>query len=163
MSACYCGTGKQFSECCEPFLKGTAKPATAELLMRARYSAFASGNIDFVKTSIHPSKLGEFDEKATREWSIGSKWLGFEIAGILGGGENDTEGTVEFIAAYSVKTTAMKHHEKAEFKKENGQWYFYDGTIVPSHPFIREAPKTGRNDPCPCGSGKKFKKCCEGK
>jgi uncharacterized protein len=22
------------------------------------------------------------------------------------------------------------------------------------------APKTGRNDPCPCGSGKKFKKCC---
>jgi hypothetical protein len=26
-----------------------------------------------------------------------------------------------------------------------------------------EGPKVGRNDPCPCGSGKKFKKCCEGK
>jgi uncharacterized protein YecA (UPF0149 family) len=26
-------------------------------------------------------------------------------------------------------------------------------------PFIRE-PKVGRNDPCPCGSGKKYKKCC---
>ena len=26
--------------------------------------------------------------------------------------------------------------------------------------FVRDAPKTGRNDPCPCGSGKKFKKCC---
>ena len=26
--------------------------------------------------------------------------------------------------------------------------------------FRREAPKVGRNDPCPCGSGKKFKKCC---
>jgi len=25
---------------------------------------------------------------------------------------------------------------------------------------IRKDPKTGRNDPCPCGSGKKFKKCC---
>jgi uncharacterized protein YecA (UPF0149 family) len=24
----------------------------------------------------------------------------------------------------------------------------------------REMPKVGRNDPCPCGSGKKFKKCC---
>ena len=24
----------------------------------------------------------------------------------------------------------------------------------------REAPKTGRNDPCHCGSGKKYKKCC---
>lgn len=27
-------------------------------------------------------------------------------------------------------------------------------------PFVREQPKVGRNDPCPCGSGKKFKKCC---
>ncbi len=26
--------------------------------------------------------------------------------------------------------------------------------------YIREGPKTGRNDPCPCGSGKKYKKCC---
>ncbi|MBM7070738.1 SEC-C domain-containing protein [Shewanella sp. 202IG2-18] len=30
----------------------------------------------------------------------------------------------------------------------------------PSSPIIRESPKVGRNDPCPCGSGKKFKKCC---
>ncbi|MBT6848912.1 MAG: hypothetical protein HOA14_15960, partial [Planctomycetaceae bacterium] len=29
---------------------------------------------------------------------------------------------------------------------------------------IRNAgPKVGRNDPCPCGSGKKYKKCCLGK
>jgi preprotein translocase subunit SecA len=27
-------------------------------------------------------------------------------------------------------------------------------------PVVREAPKVGRNEPCPCGSGKKFKKCC---
>ncbi len=27
-------------------------------------------------------------------------------------------------------------------------------------PFVREGPKVGRNDPCPCGSGRKFKKCC---
>ncbi|WP_119395955.1 SEC-C metal-binding domain-containing protein [Salinibius halmophilus] len=26
--------------------------------------------------------------------------------------------------------------------------------------FQRETPKVGRNDPCPCNSGKKFKKCC---
>ncbi|MDA3917017.1 MAG: SEC-C metal-binding domain-containing protein [Deltaproteobacteria bacterium] len=31
------------------------------------------------------------------------------------------------------------------------------GNIIP---FKREAPKTGRNEPCPCGSGKKYKKCC---
>lgn len=27
-------------------------------------------------------------------------------------------------------------------------------------PFVRSGPKVGRNDPCPCGSGKKYKKCC---
>ncbi|MFK7742457.1 MAG: SEC-C metal-binding domain-containing protein [Planctomycetota bacterium] len=27
-------------------------------------------------------------------------------------------------------------------------------------PFVHRATKTGRNDPCPCGSGKKLKKCC---
>lgn len=27
-------------------------------------------------------------------------------------------------------------------------------------PYVRTAPKVGRNDPCPCGSGKKYKKCC---
>jgi HEAT repeat protein len=27
-------------------------------------------------------------------------------------------------------------------------------------PYRRESPKVGRNDPCPCGSGKKYKKCC---
>lgn len=29
-----------------------------------------------------------------------------------------------------------------------------------SAPVTRESPKVGRNDPCPCGSGKKFKQCC---
>ncbi|HUV38072.1 MAG TPA: SEC-C metal-binding domain-containing protein, partial [Planctomycetota bacterium] len=32
-------------------------------------------------------------------------------------------------------------------------------TEVPK-PFIRHDKKVGRNDPCPCGSGKKYKKCC---
>ena len=32
-------------------------------------------------------------------------------------------------------------------------------TPEPVAPYVREAPKVGRNDPCPCGSGKKFKQC----
>ena len=31
---------------------------------------------------------------------------------------------------------------------------------MPAMPLLRTTPKVGRNDPCPCGSGKKFKKCC---
>ncbi len=33
-------------------------------------------------------------------------------------------------------------------------------TAANDEPFVRESPKTGRNDPCPCGSGKKYKTCC---
>lgn len=35
-----------------------------------------------------------------------------------------------------------------------------DNVAIPTIPFTRETPKVGRNDSCPCGSGKKHKKCC---
>ena len=44
--------------------------------------------------------------------------------------------------------------ETSTFPPENSGW------AKPAEPFHRESPKIGRNDPCPCGSGKKFKKCC---
>ncbi len=34
-----------------------------------------------------------------------------------------------------------------------------EAAAVPEHPFVREGSKVGRNDPCPCGSGKKYKLC----
>ena len=46
-----------------------------------------------------------------------------------------------------------------EFDDEFGD----DEDFVPKPTFIRETARVGRNDPCPCGSGKKFKKCCYGK
>ena len=46
------------------------------------------------------------------------------------------------------------------FEKENGEWKFLDARGISVGTYRREEPKTGRNDPCPCGSGKKFKKCC---
>ena len=37
----------------------------------------------------------------------------------------------------------------------------YAGQVeTPIETYRRETPKIGRNDPCPCGSGKKYKKCC---
>jgi SEC-C motif domain protein len=63
-------------------------------------------------------------------------------------------------AEYSENGERIKHHELAQFKNENGTWFFWDGGPPKPKQFIRQAPKTGRNDPCPCGSGKKFKKCC---
>jgi len=46
--------------------------------------------------------------------------------------------------------------EEIDEEEEDATQYFYSG----SKPFVHTTPKVGRNDPCPCGSGKKYKKCC---
>jgi SEC-C motif-containing protein len=66
------------------------------------------------------------------------------------------------MAIYHEKGKVVRHHELAEFAKEDGQWYFVDGRAPKHVQSIRQGPKIGRNDPCPCGSGRKFKKCCGG-
>jgi uncharacterized protein YecA (UPF0149 family) len=38
--------------------------------------------------------------------------------------------------------------------------HFFKRIKTPGTTFIHSSPKVGRNDPCPCGSGKKYKKCC---
>jgi SEC-C motif domain protein len=159
MTNCPCGSEKSFGECCEPFLNGTVNAPTAEDLMRARYSAFVTANIDFIEKTIHPGSRAGFDRENARKWAVESQWHGLEILNVIGGKENDAAGSVEFIATYSQKDEMVKHHEDATFRKEDGVWTFVDGRIL-NEPFRRDQPKIGRNDPCPCGSGKKYKKCC---
>ena len=102
----------------------------------------------------------EFDEKTTRDWSSSAQWQGLDIVSTEKGGKNDEDGTVDFVAHYSANGKQCEHCEHSFFKKIDGEWRFIDGTIKSEAPYRREVPKVGRNDPCPCGSGKKYKKCC---
>ncbi len=52
------------------------------------------------------------------------------------------------------------HHEIAHFIKDDSKWYFHDAKYPEIKQVVRDTPKVGRNQPCACGSGKKFKKCC---
>ena len=157
---CPCNSGAALEACCGPYLSGAAWPETAAALMRARYAAFATGNVDFIHDSHEPSGQEDLDREATKAWSEKSTWLGFEILEQEGGGPDDEEGTVEFVARYEIEGKPFEHREVASFQKIDGRYYFVDGVIVGPGTFRREAPKVGRNDPCPCGSGKKHKKCC---
>ncbi len=158
MSKCACGTGLEYAKCCEPILEGKAKPPTAEKLMRARYTAFTTANVDFIETSTDQSQKKSFDRAGTLEWAKNSDWQGLEIVSTKDGLETDTTGEVEFIARYKYNDELQEHHERADFKKRGEQWYFVDGRLVQAP--ARNENKTGRNDPCTCGSGKKYKKCC---
>lgn len=160
MSLCPCGSGLSYAECCEPAHSGAALPKTAEALMRSRYSAYAKGAIQWLGDTLHPSNRGDWDEGATRRWAEQSEWLGLEVVATEQGAEDDAEGFVEFVATFKEKGATRKHHERARFQKKDGRWFYLDGTLLKPETLRHEAPKVGRNDPCPCGSGKKYKKCC---
>jgi len=67
---------------------------------------------------------------------------------------------VDFSAHFKTEGKEHEHREIAMFARENGRWVYAGQAAGPGNTVRREAPKVGRNDPCPCGSGKKFKKCC---
>ncbi|MBR6732934.1 MAG: YchJ family protein [Kiritimatiellae bacterium] len=157
---CPCASGKTYGECCGPILGGERKADTAVELMRARYSAYAVGNVEFLYASSGPEARSEFDEKTTRDWSTSAKWHGLEVLSTVRGGNDDEEGEVAFVARYSANGQQCEHREHSYFKRIDGEWRFIDGTIEKNPTYRREEPKVGRNDPCPCGSGKKYKKCC---
>ena len=157
---CPCKSVKTFGECCGPIIAGTAKADCPEALMRARYTSYVTGDIDFLKSSATAAVQAEFDENASRAWSKAAEWHGLEIIKTEGGGAKDKTGVVEFRALYTANNEFCNHHEVSNFVREKDGWKFADGELVGEKPIVREEPKVGRNDPCPCGSGKKYKKCC---
>jgi SEC-C motif-containing protein len=157
---CPCKSGKTFGECCGPVLSGAVKAETAEALMRARYSSYVTGDVGFLRTSATKAVQEDFDENASRAWSNAAEWHGLEIISTERGQPGDDDGVVEFRALYSANGEFCNHHEVSNFVREADGWKFADGELVGEKPIVREEPKVGRNDPCPCGSGKKYKKCC---
>lgn len=128
--------------------------------MRSRYSAYVTGRIDYLATSLHPEHRQDLDLAATRRWSKQAQWLGLRVLSVNGGGESDQSGEVEFVATYKENGVTKPHRELAVFRRAKGTWYYVDGTIVKPSTMEQVAGKVGRNEPCPCGSGRKFKKCC---
>ena len=169
---CPCGTTKTLADCCGPFLEGLKLPETAEALMRSRYTAFSKGDVDYIEKTIAPEALDDFNVDENKEWTKQATFKKLKVLKTERGGPNDSRGTVEFVATYSQNGQGVDHHEVARFRKNGkGQWLFCESHShthregeghhhAPQAPMVREGPKTGRNNPCPCGSGKKFKKCC---
>jgi SEC-C motif-containing protein len=158
---CFCGSGRAFAACCGPILDDDAAARTPEELMRARYSAHCLRKYSFLVVSSHPDHRGEVSEEEISRWASHVTWTGLEVHGATPGASED-EGLVSFTAHFTLKDTPQELREDARFVREDGRWYYLDGQVYGQNPYRREAPRIGRNEPCPCGSGKKFKKCCGG-
>ena len=157
---CPCQSKKLFKECCEPIIAEKKQAVTAEQLMRARYSAYTKIEMDFIEQTHDPETKSDIDMQASREWAESTTWTGLEIIETQEGGVGDERGTVLFQATFETEDGPQHHHELSQFTKRDGKWFFTD-SVDPTHrTVVRSEPKIGRNDPCPCGSGKKYKKCC---
>jgi SEC-C motif-containing protein len=128
--------------------------------MRSRYTAFVRQEIPYLARSLHPTQRHDYDEDASARWARESAWEGLDILNASVDPGNGSRGTVEFKAHYRQDGVAHIHHEVAEFRKSGGRWYYYAGKTGAAPQYRRETPKVGRNEPCPCGSGRKYKKCC---
>lgn len=129
ITACPCGRGLAYAECCGPALQGHA-PATAEDLMRSRYTAFALDDDGYVLRSWHPT---------TRPPRIDPdphlRWVGLDIVETSGGGLFDAEGTVEFRAHYRDGGKPGDMVERSRFVRHDGQWVYWgpiltDGSLA---------------------------------
>lgn len=142
--------------------------------MRSRYTAYARGDVGYLKKTL--DSPGDFDTAAAKKWASQAEWKGLKILSTEEGQPADAKGKVEFVASYIQDGEEIEHHEVSRFKRnKQGEWRFIDGDAHThkggeghdhhhhhhhAETVVRESPKVGRNDPCPCGSGKKYKKCC---
>jgi SEC-C motif-containing protein len=150
---------RDYADCCKPFIEEGQAPPTAEALMRSRYTAFVRGDIDYLEQSLAPDARHDFDRKAITHWARQSQWLGLEVLAAEDGRESDDSGFVEFVASFVNEGQRYDHRERSLFKKIDGRWYFQEEANRKNEPIVK-GKQPGRNDPCPCGSGKKYKKCC---
>ena len=144
-SSCACGSGQSYAACCQPIHEGhrTEDPAA---VMRARYCAYVLDLNAFLLDSWHPD---------TRPAALGSDprptWKHLQI---IRCDIQDRQAQVHFQATGLAAGHWFVLEEQSRFLWTDGQWRYHSGEVA------EHALRPGRNDPCPCGSGRKLKRCC---
>ena len=164
-----------YPDCCQPYHDAFynnevdkadgIKAETAKRLMRTRYSAFVLIKPEYIIKTTVPAQQTLLDVAAIESWAKETDWAGLEIVEHtpkLG----KRHAQVEFKAYFNAKENAndlaeklQAHHELSTFVKvqdktnNDVRWYFLDPTV---------AMTVSQKQPCICGSGEKFKRCCGG-
>ena len=163
-----------YKDCCQPYHDAFyndevdkadgIKAETAERLMRTRYSAFVLIKPEYIVKTTVPAQQALLDVAAIESWAKETDWAGLEIVEHtpkLG----KRHAQVEFKAYFKspeetsggLEEKTQAHHELSTFVKvkdkanNDARWYFLDPTV---------AMAVSQKQPCICGSGEKFKRCC---
>ena len=146
--ACLCASGQPYGQCCRLVLEDHAAALTPLALMRSRYTAFVLGDHRHLLKSWAPETRPE-----RLDLDRGIKWLGLVIHKTAAGA-NENEGYVDFTATSLEQDFLAVLRETSRFRRDEGLWYYVDGKTSVTRTAV------ARNSGCPCGSGKKFKRCC---
>ncbi|RDH82402.1 MAG: hypothetical protein DIZ80_08895 [endosymbiont of Galathealinum brachiosum] len=149
---CPCGSKKNATECCLVFIDKIQIAPTAELLMRSRYTAYALEKSAYILDTWHNSTRPQ-----SMELDSSVEWTGLTVLNC--DMEKADVAYVEFIARFNNSGTVGEMHERSRFFLEGNCWFYVDGEQFATDNQVKRK-QTGRNEPCYCGSGKKFKKCC---
>lgn len=142
---CICGSNEEFEICCGAILSHKRGARSAKELMQSRFSAYVRSDATYLLFSSVKENQFPQDIPLIEEFCANVTWLKLDIL-------QAKETRVEFKAYYKDADGIKVLHEKSNFLQEDGVWKYKDGELYNS--------KVERNEVCPCGSGKKYKKCC---
>jgi SEC-C motif-containing protein len=154
-SLCRCGSALAYEACCGLYHRREKNPATAESLMRSRFTAYAMQKGDYLQATWDANKCPENIDFSKET----AQWQKLEIVSTQKGGVQDDKGIVEFKAYFLQEGEECVMNEISRFKKVAGCWFYVDG-VVKSIGKLNQTNNQGKNALCACGSGKKFKRCC---
>lgn len=121
MTGCPCG-GRSLDSCCGPFVEDGIPAATAEQLMRSRYTAFVVGREDHLWRTWHPRT------RPDRVDADHVEWTGLSIRGVVDGGVDDQTGIVEFEARFIGPEGPSVMRERSVFERRGGRWTYLEGS-----------------------------------
>lgn len=128
-SPCPCQSGSTYGECCQPYHRGEKQPPTPEALMRSRYAAFATGDVDYLVKTLHPDHR---DRQLPAEMLVSSlrsacreqRYTGLEV---FEASEDGDKGHVRFRARVFQKGRDLSFSETSRFERIDGAWRYLDG------------------------------------
>ena len=155
MTLCPCGSGCDYEVCCAPIIAGAVAAPTVEALVRSRYTAFVKCALDHVERTHAPEVREDFNRAEAERAAQQCEWRGLEIRRVT---ETGDTAKVEFVVRFRREQQELTTLSVSCFRRDDGQWFYV--STESSQIMPQRVTKIGRNDPCPCGSGKKAKKCC---
>lgn len=165
---CYCGLPKNYQDCCEPLHQRVQTAKTPEQLMRSRFSAYFLRLVPYITDTYFQPVLSATAREEIDEFAHSARFLALEVVSssqtptittlhfpaLPDSAHPLAKGYVHFKVCFLMADKFYLLEEHSRFVCHQDEWRYLDGALI-SHPTL----KLGRNDSCPCGSGKKYKAC----